>query len=264
MAIIAAGMTSSPPRILLTNDDGIHAPGLKALERIAKELSNDIWIVAPETEQSGVAHSLSLHTPVRTRKITARRHAVTGTPTDCVLLAKQAIVPAKKPIELVLSGVNRGSNVGDDITYSGTVAGAMEGALLGIPSIALSLLPGKEERFYWETAVARAPALIHECIALGWPKNTLININFPACTPEQVKGVRVAPQGKRVMSVGLHPRVDPKNRPYFWIGGERENTSAPNVDVSLLDEGYITVTPLTLDLTDHATLKTFRAALDSA
>ncbi len=242
------------PRILLTNDDGIHAEGLDALERITQELSKDIWVVAPETEQSGVAHSLTLHAPVRMRKITDRKHAVTGTPTDCVLLAKKVILPQDKPISLVLSGVNKGSNVGDDVTYSGTVAGAMEGALLGIPSIALSQLPDEEDCLHWETAIAHAPALIQRLFIAGWPTHSLININFPACPPKNVRGVRLAPQGKRVVSVNLHSRLDPKKRPYFWLGGERENTSAPNVDISLLDEGYITVTPLKLDLTDYETL----------
>ena len=247
-------------RILLTNDDGIHAPGLKVLEKIAKEISKDSWVVAPEAEQSGVAHSLTLHVPVRTRKISSRRYAVTGTPTDCVLLASHVIVPQKKErIGLVLSGVNGGSNVGDDVTYSGTVAGAMEGALLGLPSIALSQLPTKDFHFHWETAVEYAPAIIRKLMRKGWPQNTLMNVNFPACKPKEVKGIRVAAQGKRVMNVGLHPRIDPKNRPYFWIGGERENTAPAGVDVSVLDGGYITITPLRLDLTDYGTLDGMQA-----
>lgn len=242
-------------RILLSNDDGINAPGLKVLERVANQLSRDVWVCAPEQEQSGAAHSLTLHLPVRARQIEAQRFAVTGTPTDCVLLAKQALMPQEKPASLVLSGINRGSNVGDDVTYSGTIAAAMEGTLLGIPSIALSQLFSDDAEPLWETAEAWAPDIIRKLLSVEWLAGTLMNLNFPNCAPKAVKGVRVAPQGKRVMNVALHARIDPKKRPYYWIGGERDNaTDSPDVDVALLDQGYITVTPLTLDLTDHKML----------
>ena len=252
------------PRILVTNDDGIHAPGLKVLERIARSISKDVWVVAPEMEQSGAAHSLTLHVPVRVRKISARRYAVSGTPTDCVLLALQEILPnanGKKPhgslaFDLVLSGVNRSSNVGDDVTYSGTVAAAMEGTVLGVPSIALSQACGDYEKVHWPTAERHAPAIIKKLIAAGWPKNTLINVNFPDCAPGKVKGIKVCKQGKRLVSVGLSERFDPKGRPYFWIGGARENkTDEPGVDVDLLEAGHITITPLTMDLTDYKTME---------
>jgi 5'-nucleotidase len=246
-------------RILVSNDDGINAEGLVVLERVAKTLSKDVWVAVPEMEQSGAGHSLTLHLPVRVRKITPKRHAISGTPTDCVLLALHQIIPSKKGgkhnVDLVLSGVNQGSNVGDDVTYSGTVAAAMEGAILGVPSIALSQLFDDPAKVQWKTAETHAPKLIKQLLAAGWPPGTFININFPNCPPGKVKGVRVCPQGKRLVNVALSERVDPKGRPYYWIGGERNDKAArQDVDIELLNKHYITVTPLCLDLTDHKTM----------
>ena len=164
-----------------------------------------------------------------------------------------------KKVDLVLSGVNSSSNVGDDVTYSGTVAGAMEGTVLGLPSIALSQACSDREKVYWQTAERHAPALIKKLIAATWPKNVLINLNFPDCPANKVKGTKVCPQGKRIVSVGFLERQDPKGRPYYWLGGARENeVEQPNVDVDLLDAGYITVTPLTMDLTDYKTMDKLR------
>lgn len=249
-------------RILLSNDDGIAAPGLEVLERIAKALTEDIWVAAPETEQSGAGHSLTLHVPVRVRQVSQQRYAISGTPTDCVLLALREIIKDKK-VDLVLSGVNRGSNVGDDVTYSGTIAAAMEGTILGVPSIAMSQLYDDAEEVHWATAEHFAPGLITKLVSAGWPEHTLININFPNCPPDKVKGVKVSPQGKRLVNVALSERVDPKGRPYFWLGGERNNDSDnPESDIAMLEAGYITVTPITLDLTDYKTMEKVRRALD--
>lgn len=247
-------------RILISNDDGIHAPGLKVLERIARSLSKDVWVVAPEQEQSGAAHSLTLHLPIRVRKISARRFAVSGTPTDCVLMALREIIPQKpKPVTLVLSGVNRSSNVGDDVTYSGTVAAAMEGTNLDVPSIALSQACSDREKMHWKTAEQFAPALIKKLVAAGWPENTLININFPDCPANKVKGTCLCAQGKRLVNVGLCERIDPKGRPYYWLGGDRDNTAhKQGVDIDLLEQDYITVTPLAMDLTDYKTMECLR------
>jgi len=243
-------ITNHQSRILVSNDDGIHAPGLDVLERIARTLSNDVWVVAPEQEQSGAAHSLTLHLPVRVRKIAAKRYAVNGTPTDCVLIGIQEIMKQKPT--LVLSGINLGSNVGDDVTYSGTIAAAMEGTILHVPSIALSQLCDDRDKVYWQTAEKHAPALIKKLLKTGWPKGSLMNINFPDCPPGKVKGVKVCPQGKRRISVALTERMDPKGRPYFWIGGDRDNTpDKTGVDIEFLEKGYITVTPLNMDLTDY-------------
>ena len=250
-------------RILITNDDGINADGLKVLERIAKKLSDDVWIVAPETEQSGAGHSLTLHLPVRVRKIAAKKFAVGGTPTDCVLLALKQIIPVhKKPVTLLLSGVNRGSNVADDVTYSGTIAAAMEGTILNVPSIAISLHGDNPEKFHWQTAEKLAPDLIKKLFAIGWKKQTLININFPDCAVEKVQGVQVCSQGKRLVNVKLSERADPKGRPYFWLGGERDNTpEKTGVDIDYLDSNFITITPIGMDLTDYESMADISKAL---
>src|SRR5476649_122150 len=166
-------------RILVTNDDGIHAPGLTVAENIARALSDDVWVVAPESEQSGASHSLTLASPLRLRQVAARRYAVTGTPTDCVMMAALSILKDRPP-ELVLSGVNSGSNLADDVTYSGTVAGAMEGCALGIPSIALSQEPaGSRLDIDWSAGEAHGPAVIRQLLAAGWPQGVLLNLNFP-------------------------------------------------------------------------------------
>lgn len=240
-------------RILLSNDDGINADGLKVLERVARKISDDVWVVAPETEQSGAAHSLTLHLPVRVRKISARRYAVSGTPTDSVLLALKEIIPVKKkPVALVLSGVNRGSNVGDDVTYSGTVAAAMEGTILNVPSIALSLLCRDGEKHQWQTVEEHAPDIIKKLISVGWEENTLINLNFPNCTPDNVQGVKICSQGKRLVNIKLSERTDPRGRAYFWLGGDRDDTpEKTGVDIDYLQNNYITITPICMDLTNY-------------
>src|SRR5947208_9009799 len=174
-------------RILITNDDGIHAPGLDVCEEIARALSDDVWIVAPESDQSGVSHSLSLNDPLRLREVAPKHFAVKGTPTDCVIMGIRHIM-ADNPPDLVLSGVNRGQNVAEDVTYSGTIAGAMEGTILGIPSMALSQVygPATRESPHWDTAIHHAPDLIRRVLAAGMPRDVLVNINFPDCAPEQV------------------------------------------------------------------------------
>src|SRR6201996_8544092 len=187
---------SSKMRILVTNDDGIHAPGLVIAEKIAREISDDVWVVAPETEQSGASHSLTLTAPLRLRKISERRFAVSGTPTDCVMMAALHVLKAQPP-ELVLSGVNWGSNMADDVTYSGTIAGAMEGCALGIPSVALSQCyeEGDRHAIDWSAGEAHGPATAAALVKAGWPAGTLINVNFPGCPADAVKGVKGVPQG---------------------------------------------------------------------
>ncbi len=178
-------------RILCTNDDGIHAPGLKIVEKIARALSDDVWVVAPELDQSGVSHSLSLNDPLRLREVGPRHFAVRGTPTDCVIMGARHILGETMP-DLVLSGVNKGRNVAEDVVYSGTIAGALEGTILGIPSFALSQEFSMETRHapLWETALKFGPEILRKVIAAGVPKNTVINVNFPSCGPEDVAGVR--------------------------------------------------------------------------
>jgi len=259
-SVIRHTSSADKVRILLSNDDGINADGLQVLERIARAISDDIWVVAPETEQSGAGHSLTLHLPVRVRKIDARRFAVSGTPTDCVLLALKQIIPAKQKPNLLLSGVNRGSNVGDDVTYSGTIAAAMEGTILNIPSIAISLMTDAPEKAHWETAEKFAPEIIKKLMGLGWASNSLINLNFPNCPPAKVKGIKPCAQGKRLVNVQLSERADPKGRPYFWLGGDRDNTpEKTDVDIDYLENNYITITPISMDLTNYDDLKRINA-----
>ena len=252
-------------RILITNDDGIHAPGLETLERIAAQISDDVYVVAPESDQSGVAHSLSLNDPLRLREISARRFAVRGTPTDCIIMGVRSLLKDKRP-DLILSGVNRGQNVAEDVTYSGTIAGAMEGTILGIPSIALSQGYGLvSDRFsvFWETAEAHAPGVLRKLIAEGVPPGVLYNVNFPDCLPDEVEGIVATCQGARaVEQIGIDARVDGRGIPYYWVAFQRGvYTPGPGTDLQALAQKKISVTPLRLDLTDEPTLTRLAAVL---
>ncbi len=248
-------------RILVTNDDGIHAPGLVAAETIARALTDDVWIVAPETEQSGASHSLTLSMPLRLREIDPRRFAVTGTPTDCVMMACAHVMKDAQPT-LILSGVNRGSNLADDVTYSGTIAGAMEGCALGIPSIALSQSYGFEPRgdIKWNCGETHGPKLIRRLVETGWPSDVLMNINFPDCEPGDVKGTEITMQGKRDMqTAALDRRVDARGIPYFWIGFKRVRSNPPEgTDLRAIYEKRISVTPLHLNLTERDVMQSLR------
>jgi 5'-nucleotidase len=250
-------------RILVTNDDGIHAPGLAVAERIARALTDDVWIVAPETDQSGVAHSLSLNDPLRLRALGEQRFAVKGTPTDCVIMALRHIMPEKP--DLILSGVNSGQNVAEDVTYSGTVAGAMEGTILGVPSIAMSQAYGPEGRaaIHWSCGEAHGPDLIRKIIAAGIEPGILVNINFPNCRAEDVAGVAVSAQGRRDADfLRIEPRADGRGNPYFWIAFARGQFDIGHgTDLAALAARKISVTPLRLDLTDEPTLTRFASLL---
>jgi 5'-nucleotidase len=249
-------------RILITNDDGIEAPGLDALQKIASDLSDDVWVVAPETDQSGAAHSLTLHEPLRLRKLSERVFAVKGTPTDCVIMGVRHILAEKTP-DLVLSGVNRGANMADDVTYSGTIAGAIEGTLLGIPSIALSLAVNYDDpgRIYWETPMALGADLVRKLMDAGWPRDVLMNINFPDREPGQVQGVAVTEQGRRDQDfLRIVDRMDTRGNPYYWLGfRQRTFISEQGTDIWAVKSGAISVTPLYLNLTH---LETCRKLMD--
>jgi 5'-nucleotidase len=252
-------------RILITNDDGIHAPGLKVLERIAAAIADEVIIVAPETDQSGVAHSLSLQDPLRLRKVSPNHYAVKGTPTDCVIMGVRRIL-ADNPPDLVLSGVNRGQNVAEDVTYSGTIAGAMEGTILGIPSFALSQAYGPTTALsdpHWGCAEAHAPGLIRKLMSEARPPDRLININFPDCPAEDVQGVAVTTQGKRdAKLLKIEPRHDGRGHPYYWIAFERGSyTPGAGTDLEAVAAKKISVTPLRLDLTDSAAMARLAATL---
>lgn len=241
-------------RILVTNDDGIHAPGLASLCRIAESVGDEVWTVAPETDQSGVAHSMSLNDPLRLRQVGERSFAVRGTPTDCVLMAVRHVLPEAP--DLILSGINKGQNLAEDITYSGTVAAAIEGTILGIRSIALSqaysFAPDVQPPY--ATGEALGPDLIRKLLKLDLPKETLLNINFPNRSPEAVEGVRVTSQGRRNIDfLAIDKRTDGRGNPYYWLAYNGQNPKPDNgSDLESVRAGYVSVTPLTIDTTDHA------------
>jgi 5'-nucleotidase len=245
----------SPMRILVTNDDGIHAEGLDICEQIARVLSDDVWVIAPEYDQSGVAHSLSLNDPLRLRQVAERRFAVRGTPTDCVIMGARHVLNGKGP-DLVLSGVNRGRNAGEDVIYSGTVAGAVEGTVIGVPSLALSQAYASRSGRppYWETSLHHAPDIIRRVVAEGIPRDVLINVNFPDCPPDAVKGIAVTTQGRRTQErLQIDQRKDGRGNPYYWIAYVRHGfTPAEHgTDLAALEDHCIAVTPLKLDMTDE-------------
>jgi 5'-nucleotidase len=257
----------SKARILVTNDDGYQSTGIKILEKVARSLSRDVWVVAPETEQSAVAHSLTVRRPLRIRKLRGNRFIVDGTPTDAVMLAVHHIMKGKRPT-LCLSGINRGANLGEDITYSGTVAAAMEATLLGVPAIALSQVIAAGQPAKWATAEAHAPKVVRQIMKVlgqeknGWPKNVLVNINFPDVPAESVKGVVAAGAGRHKIGDDLHENIDPRGVPYYWIGSMRQESPAPRgTDIAEVRAGRITVTPLYLDLTHQTLLKRLRTVL---
>jgi len=244
-------------RILLTNDDGYSAPGLFVLEKIAAHFSDDIWICAPSEEQSGAGHSLTLNRPVRLRKHAEKRFSVTGTPTDAVTMALRKVMPG--PPDLILSGVNRGANLGDDVTYSGTVSAAIEGALAGIRSIALSQVYSREglaDAVSFEAAEKWGERALRPLIEAPFAPRTLMNVNFPPLPTEEVKGIRVVRQGFHDYARGsLIEGTDPRGFPYYWFGLHGiEQTPGHKTDLEAIADGYVAVTPLQVDLTHDASM----------
>jgi 5'-nucleotidase len=258
-----APATRSGARILVTNDDGIGAPGIRVLERIARGLSRDVWVVAPETQQSAVSHSLTIRRPLRLSKLGPKRFAVDGTPTDCVLIGVHEVLKGRAP-DLVLSGINMGANLGEDIGYSSTVAAAMEACLLGLRAIAFSLrLPpnGAGAAPRWDTCAHFAPGIIRSLSSLAWPAATLMNVNFPDLPADDVAGIRVAHQGRRKGGLRLERRADPEGRPYFWILDYSNEEEQPRgSDLSVVNDGGIAVTPVTIDVTAKGFLPALVAA----
>ena len=256
-------MIRRPPRILVSNDDGINAVGIKALERIARAVSDDVWVVAPETNQSGAAHSLTLTRPLRVRRHGDRHFSVDGTPTDCVLIALQRIVE-EASVDLVLSGINHGANLGEDVTYSGTVAAAMEATLFRVPAIAMSQVCHDRQQIKWPTAERFAPEVIERLLSMPWRPHVLINVNFPDLSVEEVRGVKVTTQGKRKIGDTLLERIDPRGEPYLWIGALREDTSpGEGTDLAAIAAGYVSVTPVHLDMTHQGSLADLRQLMEA-
>jgi 5'-nucleotidase len=241
--------------ILVTNDDGIRSEGILVLTRALKRVG-EVYIVAPDRERTAAGHSLTLHKPLRIETMGPRMFGVSGTPTDCVNLAVNEILP-RRP-DLVVSGINRGGNLGDDVTYSGTVSAAMEGTLLGIPSIAISQLG--EERFHFETAARFAVRLTRQVRRLGLPPDTLLNVNVPDLPSREIKGMRVTCLGRRMFdSNNVIKKQDPRGKTYYWIGGNRISwEERKDTDQEAVEGGRISVTPVHLDLTNYAALAVLR------
>ena len=238
-------------RILVTNDDGINAPGLKVLERIAAKLSRDVWVVAPELEQSGAGHSLTLRRPLEVRRISDRRFAVDGTPTDCVLIAVNHLIDGRRP-DLVLSGVNRGSNMGEDVTYSGTIAAAMEATLLGMRAIAISQ-QRDGQHVTWRLVLKNGPEVVKRLVSVPWTDGVLMNVNFPHLTKGDISGMRVVRQGRRAANIEVAHAVGPTGRKFLWIGDfTSDNPVRGGTDLWAVRTGAIAITPLHLDLTHGA------------
>jgi len=247
-------MTSEKPRILLTNDDGYHADGIVALEKCLREIG-DVYVVAPETEQSGASHSLTLARPLRIRQRSERHWTVDGTPTDCVTLALNQILPVDERPHICCSGINHGANLGDDATYSGTVAGALEATILGVPGLAFSLAVYHNQDFTESARVAKE--ITKKALDEGLPKFTLLNVNVPKGMP---KGIRVSKQGFKDARPVITEHLDPRGKHYYWIGELREGFRAEGgTDFEAIDEGYVSVTPMRSDLTSYSGLEKLKS-----
>jgi 5'-nucleotidase len=249
-------------RVLCTNDDGIYARGLESLEKIARELSDDVWVVAPQEEQSGAARALTLAHPVRVRQYDERRFAVSGTPSDCVLMALDKLLPGKP--DLILSGVNNGQNLAEDVTVSGTIAGAFQGMSLGIPSVALSLARLERAKAKWSTPEAHGAKVVKTLLDVGWPSDVVVNVNFPDREPGDISGVEVTRQGQRDMvQLFAEERRDLRGGTYYWYGYTGELSDPPQgTDLRAIYEGRISVTPLHLALTHEDAIAPLSAAFE--
>jgi 5'-nucleotidase len=247
-------------RVLVSNDDGINAPGLKALERAIKPLFKEVWVVAPETEQSASSHSLTMRSPLRIRKISKYRFGVNGTPADSILLGVSEVMIGCRP-DIILSGINKGGNIGEDVIYSGTVAAAMEGTLLGIRSFAFSQFYSDTRSVRWATAEYWLPIVIKQLAKINLPTNTLMNVNFPSVNVNAVTGIEITHQGRRKIGGDLTLGTDPRGKQYYWIGPKRkEDRDVKGTDLEAVVRGAISITPLTTDLTHTASLKKLKAA----
>jgi 5'-nucleotidase len=249
-------------RILLTNDDGYDAPGLKVLEQVATTLAREIWIVAPAEDQSGTSHSLSLHEPLRVHRKGERSFAVRGTPGDCVAIAISHLM-AGAPPDVVLSGVNRGANLGTETVFSGTVGAAMTSMLLGIPAIALSQAFTDRDAVPWNTALEHAPDVIRRLAALGWDSDACLNVNFPARPAKDVGPLKVTSQGAGVLQgIDVVSRRDPRDIDYHWLKLSRApREDAAESETVALGAGHVTVTPLKFERTHDDALARLRATL---
>jgi 5'-nucleotidase len=238
--------------VLISNDDGIHAPALPVLAEAFADLGR-VTVVVPDRDQSATSHSLTIHRPLRIREVQADWFSVDGTPTDCVLIAAHGLLDV--PIDLVVSGVNRGPNMGDDVFYSGTVAAAIEGAMQGVPGVAVSLAASGRADFLYACQFTRR--LVGMVLERGLPPKCVLNVNVPQLRDDEIKGVRVTRLGKRTYQDSLIERTDPRGRAYYWIGGDAPIWEPEEgTDFTAVDQGFVSVTPLHLDLTDNSLLAT--------
>lgn len=246
-------MTREKIRILITNDDGYHSEGIIALENALSEVG-DCYVVAPASEMSGASHSLTLARPLRIRQIDSRHWTVDGTPTDCVMLALNQILPDELKPHICVSGINHGANLGDDATYSGTVAGAMESTILGVPGLAFSLVANRNHDFAESAKIAKE--MTEKALRDGIPEYTLLNINVPKGEP---RGIRVTKQGFKSARPVIKENIDPRGKPYYWIGEVRDGFRAEGgTDFEAIDEGYVSVTPMRADLTNHSAIDSLK------
>ena len=246
-------MSSEKVRILVTNDDGYHAEGIIALENALLDIA-EVYVVAPEAEMSGASHSLTLARPLRIRQIDERHWTVDGTPTDCVTLALNRILPPEKRPVLCASGINPGANLGDDATYSGTVAGALEATILGVPGLAFSLAATRNHDFTESARIARM--MVERAMREGLPEGTLLNINIPK---GEAKEIRITKQGFKNARPVISEHIDPRGKPYYWIGEVRNGFHAEGgTDFEAIDEGFVSVTPMRSDLTNHQVIEALK------
>ena len=247
-------------RVLISNDDSIYAEGIKVLEDIVSAITPHVWVVAPETQMSAASHSLTIHAPLRMRELDKRHYAVAGTPTDSVMMGVMQVMKDIRP-DIVISGINHGQNAADDVTYSGTIAAAIEGSLMGIPSIACSQdydeVTGKPD---WSIARAYLPRILHSLAGRSWDEFIVMNVNFPKPRAGVVPKIAVVPQGHYYMTdQSIIPATDPRGKPYYWIGPPpRKKDEDQSYDGGVLNAGHVTLTPLSLNLTHHATMKSLQ------
>ncbi|MEQ9042469.1 MAG: 5'/3'-nucleotidase SurE [Alphaproteobacteria bacterium] len=253
-------------RILVTNDDGIEAPGIKLMERVALGLSDDVWIVAPDRDKTGAGHSVTIRTPIHAREVSPRHFAVEGTPTDCVLLGYKELLGEKKP-DLILSGFNPGHNLAENITYSGTISAAIEGTLLGVRSIAWSLAKTKlgaqaRTAVRWETAEHFAPDIIRKAVSIPWASHVLLNVNIPGAPIEKIKDIRVTRQGRSKFGEIIRKDTDPFGEDIYWIlEAYRLTENVPGTDIEAMRDGAISVCPLSLNLTHEPMIEKLKECL---
>jgi 5'-nucleotidase len=242
-------------KILVTNDDGIHSEGIIVLAKALRKIG-DVWVVAPDRERTAIAHSLTLHRPLRVEKIKRNFWTVDGTPADCVYLGVNTILP--NPPQLIVAGINKGGNMGDDVTYSGTVSAAFEGTLLGIASFAISL--DARSHFKFHTAARFAVRVARFIVKEGLPKDTFLNINVPNLDEKRIKSYKITHQGRWAQnSNAVVEKVDPRGKKYYWIAGGRQAFKKKgDTDIEAVSNSYISITPMHLDLTDYASIRELR------